>query len=86
MLPKMSGYSSNFHETKHIYFLIKDDQFFKKCKKIWRNVSNSINKRFDSKSLYHQKYLKTKVKSYEGRINTNFHDIIKVFIIVFVYQ
>ena len=29
-------------------FLIKDDEFIKKCNKIWDKVSNSIKKGFDS--------------------------------------
>ena len=37
-------------------------------------VSNNIKKGFDSKPVYNEKYLQTKAKFYEGRINTNFHD------------
>ena len=33
-----------------------------------------IKKEFDSKPVYEDKYLKTKTKSYEGKIKTNFHD------------
>ena len=28
-------------------------------------------KRFDSKRVYNEKYLKTKINSYNGKINTN---------------
>ena len=59
-------------------FLIRDDELLKKYdekyNKICNKVSNSIKKRFDSKLVYNNKYLKTKVKSYEGKINTTFHD------------
>ena len=59
-------------------FLIRDDELLKKYdekyNKICNKVSNSIKKRFDSKLVYNNKYLKTKVKSYEGKINTIFHD------------
>ena len=41
--------------------------------KIWNKVSNILNKRFDNKPVYDKKYLKTKIKSYEEKINTNFH-------------
>ena len=41
--------------------LIKDD-----------DVSNSINKVFDSEPIYNEKYLKTKVKSYEGKPSHKF--------------
>ena len=30
-----------------------------------------MKKLFDSESLYNEKYLKTKLKFYEGKINTN---------------
>ena len=33
-----------------------------------------IKKGFDSEPVYKAKYLKTKIKSYEEKINTNFHD------------
>ena len=35
---------------------------------------NSFTKEFDSEPVYNEKYLKAKIKSYNGKINTNFHD------------
>ena len=37
-------------------------------------VSISIKKGFESEPVYNEKNLKTKIKSYEGEIGTNFHD------------
>ena len=54
--------------------LIKDDELLKKHDKTWGKVSNSIRKEFDGEPVYNQKYLKTKIKSYEDKINTYFHD------------
>ena len=34
----------------------------------------SIKKEFDSEPVYNDKYLKAKIKSYKGKINTNFHN------------
>ena len=31
-----------------------------------------LKKAFDSEPVYYEKYLKTKIKSYEGKINVNF--------------
>ena len=31
-------------------------------------------KEFNSKSVYNETYLRTKIKSYNGKINTNFHN------------
>ena len=36
-------------------------------------VKNSIKKEFDCKPVYTEKYLKAKIKSFNGKINTNFH-------------
>ena len=74
MLPKITIYTKRFDETKYIFFLIKDDKLKEKYNNIWNKVSNSIRKWFDSETVYHEKYLKTKTKPYEGKINTNFHN------------
>ena len=37
-------------------------------------ASNNIKKEFDSEPVYNEKYLKTKIKSYKGKINTSFHN------------
>ena len=31
-------------------------------------------KRFDKKPVYNEEYLRTKIKSYEGKLGTNFHE------------
>ena len=55
-------------------YLIKDDELLKQHNKIWKNVKNTICKEFDSDPVYNKKYLKAKIKSYNGKINTNFHN------------
>ena len=39
-----------------------------------KKVSNIIKKEFDCKPVYNERYLKTKLKSYNGKINPNFHN------------
>ena len=39
---------------------------------IWEKVNNSIKKGSDSEPVYNEKYLKAKIKSYNGKMNTNF--------------
>ena len=73
-LPKMSAYRRDFDETKYMSFLIKDDELLEKYNEIWEKVKNSIKEEFDSKPVYNEKYLKAKIKSYNGKINTNFHN------------
>ena len=58
----MIGYRRDFGETKYMSFLIKDDELLEKYNKIWKKVSNSIKKGFDSEPVYNEKYLKTKIK------------------------
>ena len=40
---------------------------------IREKIKNSVKKEFDSEPVYNEKYLKGKIKSYNGIINTNFH-------------
>ena len=54
--------------------LIKDDEVLEKCNEIWEKVKNSIKKEFDSEPVQDEKYLKAKIKSYNRKINTNFHN------------
>ena len=70
----MSAYRKDFDETKYISFLIKDDQLLEKYNEIWEKVKNSLKKEFYSEPVYNGKYLKDKIKSYNGKINTNFQD------------
>ena len=55
-------------------FLIKNDKLVEKYNDIWDKVNNTIKKRFDSEPVYNKKYLRTKIRSYESKISTNFHD------------
>ena len=54
--------------------MIKDDELLEKYSEIWEKVKNSIKKEFDSEPVYNEKYLKAKIKPYNGKINTNFHN------------
>ena len=42
--------------------------------KIWDKISSAIKNEFDSKPVYIEKYLKTKIKSYEEKMSTKFYD------------
>ena len=41
---------------------------------MWEKVSNLLNIKLDSEPVYgdNDKYIKTKIKAYEDRVNTNF--------------
>ena len=51
--------------------LLKHDELYDK---ILDKVSNFIQRRFDSEPAYSEKQLKTKLRSYEGKINKKFYD------------
>ena len=70
----MSAYRRDFDETKCMSFLIKDNELLEKYNEIWRKVKNSLKKEFESEPVCNEKYLKAKIKSYNGKINTNSHN------------
>ena len=70
----MCTYRRDFEETKYMSFLMKDDELLKKYNEIWEKVKNIIKKEFDIESIYNEKYLNAKIKYYNGKINTNFHN------------
>ena len=44
-----------------------------KYNEIWDKVSNTIKKGFDSEPVYNKKYVRTKIKCYEWKVDTNIH-------------
>ena len=63
----MSAYNRDFDETKYMSFLIKNDKLIEKYNKIWEKIRNSIKKEFDNEPVYNEKYLKAKIKLYNGK-------------------
>ena len=53
---------------------MKDDKLLEKYNEIWEKVKISPKKEFDSEPVYNEKHLKAKIKSHNGKINTNFHN------------
>ena len=70
----MIGYVKCFHSNNTMSFKASDNKLLKKYTKIWEKVSNSMSIEFDSEPLYgnDDKYVKTKIKLYEIKVNTNF--------------
>ena len=54
--------------------MIKDKKLLEKYNEIWEKVKNSIKREFEDEPVYNEKYLKAKIKSYNGKININFHN------------
>ena len=70
----MIRYVKHFDSNKTMSFKVNDNKLLKKYKKIWEKVGNLLNIRFDSEPIYGyvDKYIKTKIKTYGDRRNTNF--------------
>ena len=74
MLPKTSAFVKIYDgQTKWMYFLIEDDDLLEKYNTIWDKVSADIKKEFDSKLVYNNFFLKTKIKSHDDEV-TDFYD------------
>ena len=54
---------------------VKDKQLLKNYNKIWKKIERSMSIDFDGKPVYgdNDKYIKTKIKTFEDSITTNFH-------------
>ena len=67
----MNGYIKYFENGgKNMSFLIKNDDVWQKD--IWNVIKNKLNIKFHSQAILENKYLKTKVREFNGSIKTNF--------------
>ena len=72
--PQMIDYVKHFDSNKTMSFKVDDNKLLKKYNQIWKKVSNLMNIEFDSEPVYgdNDKYIETKIKMYQDRVNTNF--------------
>ena len=78
----MTGYINNFDKNKNKNTIMplkvkdKDKQLLKNYNKIWKKIESLMSKDFDSKPVYRNddKYIKTKIKTYEDSVTTNFYN------------
>ena len=77
----MTGYINEFDENKNknkitMSLMVKDKQLLKNNNKIWKKIKKLLSIDFDSKPTYgdDDKYIKTKIKTYEDNITTNFYN------------
>ena len=73
VLPQMSGYIKYFeNEGKNMSSMIKNDDVLDKYNKIWNKIKKTLNIKFHSMPVYDEKYIKAKVREFDGVIKTNF--------------
>ena len=71
----MSGHIKYFEKGgKNMPFAIKDDLCLDKYNEIWDKITKTLGIEFHSMPVYDEKYIKTKVREFNGLIKTNFLD------------
>ena len=86
-LSQMTGYINKFNEHKNknknknkntitMSLKVKDKKLFKNYNKIWKKIEKLMDIDFNTKPTYgdDDKYIKTKIKTYEDNITTNFYN------------
>ena len=75
-LPKTTGYLNIFKDgTRKRSFLSDNNEFLERYTAILGKISDLVNKKFNSKLVYNNKYINTKIRSYNNGIMTNFRNI-----------
>ena len=73
ILPQMSRYIKYFgNGGKNMSFIIKDDSVLVKYNEIWNKIKKSLSIKFDSNLVHDVKYIKAKIREFNGLIKTNF--------------
>ena len=73
ILPQMSVYIKYFENAgKNMSFLVKDNEVWNKYYKICKVIKDKLGINFYSVPFYEYKYLKAKVREFDGIIKTNF--------------
>ena len=73
ILPQMNGYIKYFDNgSKNMSFFIRDDEMLDKYNEIWNVIKNKLGIKFHGEPIYDKKYIKAKVREFDGVIKTNF--------------
>ena len=75
-LPQTIGYLKEFDDSMTMSLSVDDSKLFKKYCKIWKTIKGLSGIEFDSEPAYGDIdfYIKTKIKRYDNKVNTNFHE------------
>ena len=73
ILPEIIGYIKYFENgSKNMSFLIRNDEVWDKYDKFWDVIKDKLGIEFNSKPVDEYKYLKTKLREFDGVIKTYF--------------
>ena len=68
----MTEYIKYFENRgKNISFVIKDDDVLDKHNEIWNKTNEKLNIKFHSMPAFDEKYIKAKIREFNGVIKTN---------------
>ena len=70
----MIGYVKCFESNKTMSFKISNNKLVERYTQIWKKVKTFLNIKFDCQPVSgdNDQYIKTKRKTYDGTVNTNF--------------
>ena len=73
ILPQMTRFIKYFENGgKSMSFVIKGDYVLDKYNETWEKIKETLNIKFHSMPIYDEKYIKTKLREFNGTIITNF--------------
>ena len=58
-----------YDEEKNMSFKTEENDMFSKYKEIWSKIKKALNIKFHGQPIYDEKYIKSKVKTFNGVIN-----------------
>ena len=75
-LPQMIGYLKEFDNSMAMSLRVDDSKLFKQYCKIWKTIKGLLEIEVDSEPVYGEtdSYIKTKIKKYNNKVNTNFRN------------
>ena len=73
-LPQMIGYLKKFDDCMRMSLRVDDSKLFKRYCKIWKTIEGLLGIECYGEPVYGDtdSYIKTKVKMYDNKVNTNF--------------
>ena len=82
-MPKMSGYVKTFKvkdgdkdkNNKLMSFHINNEKLLEQYKAIWTNIEGLSNIGLNPLPVYDDRYIKTKITTYEDKVYTAFHGL-----------
>ena len=71
----MNAYVKYFDKNnKCINLLNKDEEILKEYNEIWNKIGRLLKRGTDSKPVYNDKFIKTKIEIYNDQVYTNFQN------------